>query len=267
MMSVSKHHRETLNFTDFSGYYGSMSAHDGYGGLDYADGSNFGVEYLNTSFFSRTDWCDTGYQNVAAATGASALGYIGYHGTFESADLKDSFSLKLMIAASAWDTNQEWTISTYTYSGGGLHLRDSENVYLSQSAQTLKFGALGRNIAAFTILVDDLGSGGNTCSSGVPTYGYLLAFGDLKLQWNGKIPTHSRGPHLALPRETLHAHSHVTPDPTHLTGSTHAPHCVHGAHTGGASGGDYHSQLLGLGHDAEGLTGEFKLPQTEHFGI
>ncbi len=256
-MSELKKHRETLNFTGLSGYYGAMSAHQGYGGFDYSGM----VEYLNTSYIFQ-EWCGNGYVSVAAATGASAIGYIFQSGAFESANLDETFSLKSMIAASAWNTNQEWQIATYTYSGGLLHLKGSENVYLNQSASTVRLGQLGKNICAFSIVLENVGGYGTSCGYG-PSTGYQLAFGNMKIVWNGKIP-HSGH---ELQGETPHARHHVTPNPINANAGTPAHHAQHGSasasHHGDAA---WHTQLLAFGHEPGSLTADFRLPQTEHFG-
>ncbi len=268
-MRAPKHkHHETLNFTGFGGtghyaYYGPMSGHQGYGGFDYSGI----VEYMNTSLFNHQEEGCSGYNSVADATGASALGWIYESGEFESMNLGETFSLKSMIAASAWSTNQEWTISTYTYGGGSFHLKGSRNFYLGQTAQPIKLGAVGRNIAAFAIVMDDLGSSGISCYYGWPTYGYQLAFGNLRIDWNGKIPAHQAGHHVPLPGEMVHAHHHVTPGPIHSTGAAHAPQAAHTGHAHEGVAETYHTQLLAFGHDPGGLTADFRLPQTEHFGV
>ena len=56
---MSKHGKETLNFTGFSGYYGFVA--NGYGGFNYSGD----VLYMNTSLFANEPWCDQGYVNVA----------------------------------------------------------------------------------------------------------------------------------------------------------------------------------------------------------
>jgi hypothetical protein len=258
MREPAHHHvsKEVIFYSPFfPGYYGSMSSQDGYGGFNFTGL----VEYLNTPYFSRTTWCDNGYTNVAAATGAYTLSFIPYYGTMVSAKPTESFTLSSFVAASAWCTHQEFTITTYTYANGTFTEKGSINEYLSQSAQTIKLGKLGRNIAEIHFATDGLGAAGNTCSYGAGTYGYQLVWADVKVKWNGKIPT-SNGLH------TLPGHHHVAP---HAAQIAHAAHVASATHQGSAhhTNSGYHSQLLAFGHDPGGLTAEFNLPQTEHFGL
>ncbi len=251
------HHKEVLNFTGISYCYCSWQL--GYGGLNWS-----GLERMDTSLFQHEPWCDTGYQNVAAATGASALGWFYYDGAAESVNPAETFSFKSMIVASAWSTNQEWRFNAYTYSSGALHLKGSEYFYLSQQAQTLHFGKLGKNIAAFSFQMMDLGSAGNTCTYGSGTYGYQMAIGNVTIVWNGKIPHHESVRHTPLPGQ--HAAHHPGYAAAHLASpGAHEnanPHDTAQTHHAGA----WHTQLLAFGHEPGSLTADFKLPQTEHFG-
>jgi hypothetical protein len=266
-MSTQKHqHHETLNFTRFPDYYGAMSGQDGYGGFNYSGL----VEYLNAIWWENIDtyWCDTGYQNVAAATGATAVAYIYEYGTFTSANPKETFDLKSFVAAAAWSANMEWQLSTY--SAKGIHTMD---FYVTDApgttAQLIKVSnAVGHAITGFNLLMLNAGTGGNTCTStggysgGI--VGYQIAFGDMKITWNGKIP-HGGG-HSLLGHST-HAHHHATPAPLHSNNLASTP-AAHGTHASGHTGAPaYHTQLLAFGHDPGGLTREFNLPQTEHFGL
>ncbi len=257
-MSAPKHAKETLNFTGFSGYYGAMSGHDGYGGFNYLGL----MEYMNTSLFSHEPWCNQGYVNVAAATGASALGWIYFDGVMESASPTESFSLKSFVAASAWSTDQKFRINTYTYASGSFTLKGTMYAYLSQTATTVKLGKLGKNIAAVSFYLLDLGSPGNTCTYGSGTYGYQMAWGDVKVKWNGKIPTHSTGIHAQLPgfhnhHQTAHTVAQLAHNTSHVNGS-HQGSAHHNTDTG------YHSQLLALHHESGNLASQFNLPQVEH---
>ncbi len=267
-MSAPKHkQRETLNFTGFSAYYGPMSAHEGYGGFDY---SGF-VEYMNTIFWQKieTCWCETGYQNVAAATGASSIGWIYEDGTFTSANPKETFDLKSFVAAAAWSANMEWQLTTYSAAGPrtmDFYVTDAPRT----PAQHIKVAkSVGNDITGFNLLMLSIGTGGNTCTDcgnnmGYGAYGYQMAFGDMRITWNGKIP---HGGH-ELRGETPHARHHVTPNPINANAGMPAHHAQHGSgsasHHGDAA---WHTQLLAFGHDPGNLTAEFKLPQTEHFGI
>jgi hypothetical protein len=184
------------------------------------------------------------------------MSYVYDYGNMVSSVPTESFSIKSFVAASAWSTNQEWTVTTYTYANGSFTAKGSENIYLSQSAETVKLGKLGKNIAEISIRLDNLGSAGNTCSYGAGTYGYQMVWGDVKVKWNGKIPA-SVGHH-NIPV----AHHHIAP---HAAQIAHTGHVANAAHQSGAhhTSSGYHSQLLSLHHET-GLTSHFNLPQVEH---
>ncbi len=259
VMDARKHGtNEKLTFSNLSGHYGNIP--NGYGGFNWLGD----VMYLNTMRFN-TAWCDTGYNNVAAAAHTNVVGVMYFGGTAESANPTESFDLKSMIAASAWCTNQEWRFSTYTYSNGSFQLKGTENFYLRQSAQTLHFGKMGRNIAAVSVYMMNLGSAGNTCSYGSGTYGYQMVFDNMKVHWNGKIPGRDGNGHLvSLPHHMPQHHAMVAARSHNA--NAHASGAAHGAHAASHEAGGYHSELLGFGHDPGGLTGQFSLPQIDHFG-
>ena len=257
---MGKQHKETLNFGPFAGYYGAMSGEDGYGGLNYSGL----VEYLNAIYWENiaTYWCETGYQNVAAATGASSIGYVYDYGTFSSAGSpKETFDLKSFVESAAWSANMKWTLTTYR---GGTEV-GAMIFYASDAPGTtavkLKVPtSIGSHITSFALLMDDIGTGGNSCGGyGTPVEGYQLAFGDMKIVWNGKIPVgHGTSNH------TSHQH-HVSPAPliAHqldpFTGTVHRPDAHHDA-------APWHTELLALAHDPGSLTSQFALPQVEHLG-
>ena len=273
---MAKHTKETLGFNSFSGYYASIV--QGFGGFNWSD-----VDYMNATFWEdqKTTWCDTGYQNVISGAGEAFVwnnnGTVSY-GLFESAKLTESFSLKSMVVASAWETNQPFTFNTYTYAKQkGFVLKASDTLYLSQTAQTINFAKIGnpgdfKNIMAVEI-ISGSGKYGNTCSYG--PYGYTtgneMALDNMKVVWNGKIP---KGSH-ALVTTGLANHA-----PMHAAHTTPAAHLVFGnshhdagsaasanatAHSGTQSG--FHSELMSLGGSHAGnLTGQFQLPALDHFG-
>ncbi|MGH6876925.1 MAG: hypothetical protein ACREHV_06030 [Rhizomicrobium sp.] len=271
----NQHAKETLGFNNFSGYYGSVT--QGYGGLDYSD-----VDYLNATYWEndKTAWCDTGFQSVIHGAGeAFTQGPPGQssYGFFETPNLNETFSLTSMVAASAWETNQPFEFISYTYKHGkGFVEKAMDTVYLSQTAQTIDFAKISggnpgdfKNVAA-VLIVSKAGAAGNTCTYGAayPTYGNQMAFDNLKVKWNGKIPHGGEG---SLVTKGLRAHlqhraahaaaqlgsagHHEGPAHEHAAGSVHH-----------ADGNGYHTQLLSLGHDPHGLTGQFHLPAVEHFG-
>lgn len=272
---MAKHTKETLGFNSFSGYYASIAS--GYGGFNWGD-----IDYLNATFWQneKTMWCDTGYQNVIHGAGEAVTwnnnGGTSY-GLFESANVTESFTLKSMVAASAWETAQPFDFRTYTYkSGQGFVLKASDTVYLSQTAQTLNFAKIGhpgdfKNIVAVEI-VSGTGKYGNTCSYG--PYGYTLgnemAFDNLKVVWNGKIP---KGGGKAITKGLApHGHGHdghifaahiVFNEAHHATSGTGLAESS--GHSGTQAG--FHGELLSLGDSSSGsLTTQFHLPAVEHFG-
>ncbi|HEY1613083.1 MAG TPA: hypothetical protein VGF97_05230 [Rhizomicrobium sp.] len=256
------HHKEVLNFTGFSShYYGTMSFHNGYGGFDYQGD----ILFMNTAIFAIEPWCDQGYVNLAAATGASALGWLYFDGSMETANLKETFSFRSFMGASAWNMNAEWMISTYTYSHGALHLKGSRDFYFSQSAQTVKLGNLGKNISAFSFQLESVGFYGNTCTYDAGTTGYELAIGNVKIVWNGKIPPHQGGRHLPLPGQ--HAAHHPTFAAHTASHSAHANNTMHNSSDLHHTSAPYHSQLLSFGHHSGDLAQQFALPHIDHLGV
>lgn len=261
------HTRETVKFNGLSGYYGSLPS--GYGGFNYTL-----VNYLNASYWEnvQTNWCDTGYQNVISGPGEA---YIPGTGLFESANLKETFSLIGMVAASAWETNQPVTFNTYVYSRGNLKLKASDTVYFSQTAQTVDFATLGgkgdfRNISAVTVFVG-AGSYGNTCTYGRYSYttGYQFAFDNLKVRWSGSIPRgdtgklFTKGLHVNGSHEAAHVAAHLIEGNDHRGGAD----VIHPGLPDHHPAAGYHSQLLSLpDHDPGGLTSLFHSPTIEHFG-
>jgi hypothetical protein len=274
---VSKQ-KETLGFNGFSSYYASIA--QGYGGLNWGD-----VDYLNATYWQdeKTNWCDTGYQNVIKGAGEAVTwntnGSTSY-GLFESANLKESFTLNSMVAASAWETSQPFDFRTYTYKAHhGFILKASDTVYLSQTAQTLNFSKIGnpgdfKDIVAVEI-VSGTGQYGNTCTYG--RYGYTLgnemALDNLKLTWDGKAPKggkgapvttglhlpglgHGHGAHIVAANLVIGNLHHDGASPAALGGGSHF-----------AAQGGFHSELLSLGDTrAADLTTQFHLPAAEHFG-
>ena len=273
---MSKHHgTETLTFEGLSGYYGSVP--EGYGGFIWSDAA-----YLNASYWEnvKTNWCDTGYQNVVdgsglaftqAPSGEQSYGYL------RSENLKQTFSLESMVAASAWETKQPFKFTSYTYEQGvGFVKKASFTVDLSQTAQKIDFSHLPTptamtgafdNISAL-IIKSSTGAYGNTCSYGAGQYttGNQLAFDDLTVKWSGGAPK-------GMGRQPAHPllanqHHHITPA-AHLV-NLHATQ-AHAAEGGSAglhhASADYHAELLSLpGHGASGLTAQFQLPDIDHFG-
>jgi len=259
----STHTKEILGFNGFSGYYGSLAA--GYGGFDWSS-----IDYLNATYWEnqKTNWCDTGYQNVIGGAGE---GYVYKVGELQSSNLKESFSLTSMVAASAWETNQPWTFNTYTFSKGNFTHKASDAIFIGQTAQKINFAKISggktdfHNIAAVTISAG-YGGPGSSCTYGAGTYGFQLAFDNLRIKWNGAIPdgrnagADQRG-HVAHPHhQAAHLAAQMT-ELSHLASGT-----GHSAASGHHADAGYDTQLLSLpGHDSGGLTTQFHIP-VEHFG-
>ncbi|HEX3667276.1 MAG TPA: hypothetical protein VHU23_18790 [Rhizomicrobium sp.] len=267
---MAKHTTETLNFNSFSGYYASVSP--GYGGFNWSD-----IDFMNATFWQNemTNWCDTGYQNVIHGPGEAVTW--GTNGStsvalFVSADSYTSFTLKSMIAASAWETDQPFTFYTYHYvKKHGLQLKATDTIYLSQTPQTLDFAKIGHhgdfaNIAAVEI-VSGSGQYGNTCTYG--PYGYTtgneMAFDNMKVKWNGKIPKGNNSS--VSPGHQSHNHSQLHAVTAHVT---YGPH--HGAHDNGHDDAGAHSQTQADSHSPSSIDSSHlgalthQMPPVEHFG-
>jgi hypothetical protein len=270
---LDKHHHnkgEVLNFSGFSGYYGAMSAQDGYGGFNYLD--DFLV--MNASTWTKPDgvgyengWCDTGYQNVAAAAKATSLAWIYEYGVMESYSSK-TFALESFMATASWSANEAWDVISYTESNGYLTEKGEKEISVTFSkAQTVKFkGADWKGIAAIAFSLVSEGSPGNTCTYGTAEYGVQLCIDRLKVKFSNKADLRHNGGNLQTPY-MLHHQQH---NGAHVAAVSQAAHDISAAHWTDSNSahpqtdGGYHSQLLSLGNDT-GLTGQFHLPSVEHF--
>ncbi len=265
-----KHHKKSrgLNFSGFSGYYGAMSAHDGYGGLAYS--SDF--MYMNQSCWTApggpgyiNGWCDSGFQTIAADTRETSLAWIDKYGVMESADCH-SFTLRSFMATSAWSANQSWEITSYIENNGQLVEKGSMEIKTTFSkAETFKFkGADWKGVAAIAFEMLSYGSPGNSCTYG-PSYGLQMCIDHLKVKFSKKADLKHTGGNLLTPYE-LHHHQKAA----HVAAVSQVTHDIAAAHSGGDGSAahhrtdtGYHSQLLTLGHDS-GLTSQFHLPGVEH---
>ncbi|HEY2446072.1 MAG TPA: hypothetical protein VGI20_10070 [Rhizomicrobium sp.] len=247
-----------LNFEGFNGYYNNLY-HTGYGGFDW-----FNMLELNNSLIKELGFCDTGYNNALHGQGeAVAVETTSFMYTYSQ-----TFNLRSGVFASAWDTNQPVHIYAYDSS---FSLKGSIEVNLSQTPTTIHFGNYGKefkNLAEIKITVGN-GQAGSTCTYGQATYGYQIAFDNLKMTVHalGTVrPTHgaflrSMTHHSAHPFAALPTHEHAS---DHACGADHQT----AGHFGPAS---YHSALnsldAALGHnDSASLTSRFVLPHLEHFG-
>ena len=254
-----------INFKNFSGYLNNLYYYGGYGGMDWND-----MYEVQKAFVTEHNWCDTGYNNVLTGQGEGiTLG----NGGFQSANVYRSFTLMKGTFASAWETNQPVDFNTYTYTAGqGFTLKASDEIVLNQNAKTINFAHYGsdfKNISKISF-VSGVGEGGNTCSYGTPTYGYILVMDNLEYHWNQGGGGKSRGPlaGASAHRGMHHIAPHVAANFAPLSGhdgqdATGQP----GTHAGSTHDAPYHTELFALpGHDSGGLTGQFALPQAEHFG-
>ncbi|HTT82261.1 MAG TPA: hypothetical protein VMF67_02145, partial [Rhizomicrobium sp.] len=193
-------------------------------------------------------------------------------GGFQSANLYRSFTLMKGTFASAWETNQPVYFNTYTYTAGqGFSLKASDKIVLGQDAKTINFAHYGSDFRDISKITFDsgVGQGGNTCSYGAPTYGYLLVMDKLEYRWDsrgGKSlgPNSSGLTHHAMHHGAPHLAANLAPLSAH---DEHDATSQSGNHLGSAHDAPYQTQLSALaGHDSGGLTAQFALPQAEHFG-
>jgi hypothetical protein len=256
-------HVKHINFENFSGYLNNMNYYAGYGGMDWND-----MYEVQSAFVNEHSWCDTGYNNVLSGQGeAITLG----NGGFESANVDRTFSLEKGTFASAWETNQPFYFNSYVYTAGqGMVLKASDKIVLGQNAETINFAHYGhdfRNISEVTI-VSGTGQGGNTCSYGSATYGYILAMDNLEVAWNhahgNARNAHQQNAAHGMHRGAPHVGANFSPLSTH---DGHDASSQPASHADSAHDAPYHTELFTLpGHDPGGLTGQFALPQAEHFG-
>jgi hypothetical protein len=261
--------KETIGFEAFS-TYSNQNPGAGYGGMDWTSIYTFGKGEQTA-----LGYCDTGYNNaLKGGVDAFMAPFSDGYGTFETASAGDNFTLKSMSAACAWNGQEGFTFNSYTYKHGTLHLKASDYIQTYQTGGTINFGSYGKdfkNIAAVTILTGNVFNGhpGSYCTYGVGTYGYQMAFDNIKVSFKNGIPTHSNGHIKALlPIQQLHhqhlaggAMAHMTHQGAAHTSSGHSDSHTNSHHTSTA----YHTQLTSLGHD-HGLTSNFHLASVEHFG-
>ncbi len=274
---MNKHHVKTLYFSGvfITGYYGLGSGIDGYGGFNYE--SDFLV--MNQSTWTRpggpgyvNGWCDTGYQNLAAAVPDTGIAWIYDYGVMETAS-HHSFTMLSLMATASWSKDQSWEINSYTEQNGQLVLKASDVVTATFSkAETIHLSSIGHkgdftNIAAVAFEFLSYGSPGNTCTYGVASYGLQLCIDKIRYRWSKKADLKNDNGQLLTPYMKAHHHQsapHIaalSPEQTHrdaASGSGHNATAAHASH-------DYHDQLLSLGHNAA-LTDQFAMPHPEHFG-
>ena len=260
---------EKLNFNGFSGYYGDMSGHDGYGGFDYSGL----VNYMNQSMWTNANaygyqngWCDSGYQNVAAAAKATSLCWIQQFGTLESAN-GHSFTLQSFLDTASWSQNATWEVTSYTDNKGVLTQKGTMEITPTFSkAETVTFkGKDWTGIAAVSFQMLSTGSYGNTCTYGHAVGGNQMCIDKLKVSFAKKADLqHDKG-NLLTPYQMHHHQNGVA----HVAAVTHisqanASHMANASHEAQQTDTGYHSQLLSLGHES-GLVDQFHLPAVEHF--
>jgi hypothetical protein len=256
--------REKLNFGGYSGYYQYMSYYQGYGGFDwFAD-----VLYMNESTWTSPNgvgyqygWCDTGYQNEAAMSSATSLGFIYQYGIMESAG-KHSFTLDSMNAAASFSKNAVWDLISYTENNGSLYQKAADKLKVSFTGEHVNLAALGnpddfKNIAAVAFQLVNYGHAGNKCTYGYPVVGAQLVIGDVKVTFSKKADLPDNNGRL-LPPYLQH---HQLDGVPHVNAERQAPNAWHGAE----NSSNHHQYHQGsAGHDP-GFSPQFHLPAVEHF--
>lgn len=249
---------ETLRFNGFSGSYGYIP--NGYGGFNWTD-----VYYFNNGEASR----DEGYRYPIDGRGEAILG--GGGGSIVSVDPSESFTLKSMLAESGTSIGTRIILTSYTYSDGTFTKKASDAIYVTTKVQTIDFANLGakgdfQNIAAVTMVVGSPAYGMGM--SYVHTPSGAMAFDNLKVHWNGKIPDG----HVEASRgQSVHpiVHHAIAAHPWfESVGETAAS--SHGSMDYQPHAGSMLTSLdAALGHadSLGGLTSQFALPQIEHFGL
>ena len=206
----------TLNFGGYSEYYNYMSYYQGYGGFDwYAD-----IFYMNQStwtdqngFGYQAGWCDTGYQNEAAMSDATSLGFIYQYGLMESAK-GHSFTFDSMNAAASFSKNAVWAVTSYTEQNGSLYPKATDEFKVSYTGRHLDLAKLGKpgdfkDIAAVAFQMVSYGHPGDICTYGYPVVGAELAIGNVTVTWSKKADLEQTGP-LPTPY-LLHHQMHAVP--------------------------------------------------------
>jgi hypothetical protein len=236
--------KETLTFNDFTGYYGAVP--DGYGGFDWSD-----IDYINN--------------DAIRGRGEACFGS-GEGGSFESANMSESFSLKSMLVASGAETRTPVFFISYTYSDGKLTVKARDVVYVTPQVQKVDFATLGAKGDFKNIVRVDMEVGSARYGShyGHDAIGNGMLFDNMTVVWNGKIPDGRLIP------------SHRAFFPPHIAHAFAANSASGVAHddssSPGLAGNQYHSALtsldVALGHTGNhgGLTGAFVLPEPDHFG-
>lgn len=252
-------HTETLTFNNFSGYYGEIP--QGYGGFDWTD-----IDYFNNTKYGEPDGNAEGFQNTIKGRGEAGFGG-DWGGSFETANLSETFSLKSMLADSGADSGVPIFFTSFTYSDGELKQKARDVVYITPGVQKIDFAKLGgkgdfQNIAAVYM---SAGSAKYGAGYGHHPIGNGMVFDNMKVQWNGSIPD----------GQFQTARMHIPPHQVAQTLSA-SPYGISPAHLESLISSRmecrYHSILnsmdAALGHTPqhEGLTLLFALPEVEHFG-
>lgn len=256
--------KATLNFAGMPGYYNYMSYYEGYGGFNFfAD-----FLYMNATTWTNPNgpgyeagWCDTGYQNEAAMSGASSLGVIYQYGIMESAS-KHSFTLNSMNVAPSFSKGAVWDIISYTEKNGSLYLKADDTFKASYTGKHVKLATLGNpddfsNIAAVAFQLHSYGRPGDSCTYGYPVVGPQLAIGNVKVTWSTTADLPDNNGRLLTPY-LLHHQALGVP---HVTAMHNGGHAAHAA-ANSADMHQYHQDSAG--HDP-GNSQQFHLPALEHF--
>jgi hypothetical protein len=254
--------KDNLNFNGFGGYYNNLY-HSSYGGFDWLN-----MMEINKSMIDNIlGYCDTGYNNVLHGRG-EGVAVLGDSFMYTYAQ---TFNLKSGVFASAWSTNQP----VYIYGWANGSETGEIKVNLSQNATRIDFAKYGnefKNLNELEIRVMSKGEAGNTCTYGKPTYGYQVAFDNLKITLNAPSAHHGgQGNHIFQPRVAQHHIGGPFGAMLNIGASGHAALAAISSHdTGSVAGAGYHSELASLNgagpHEHASLTSQFALPQVEHFG-
>jgi hypothetical protein len=215
-------------------------------------------------------WCDTGFQNLVAATHTTSLGWIDGNGVMETASAK-TFTLESFVATSAWAFDQPWFVISYAENNGSLTEKGPMEISPTFSkAETFKFkGKDWAGIAAVAFSLVSFSQDGNTCTYGTYGYGYGqfgMCLDHLKVKFAKKADLKHDGGNLPTPYQ-LHHRQH---NAAHVAAVSQAAHDISAAHSNDSNSphhqtdNGYHTQLLSLGNDT-GMTGQFHLPSVEHF--
>jgi len=254
--------RFDMNFNDLANYghyYGYVP--NGYKGFDFSV-----LYYYPKHGLPLVDQQEhTGYGNdevgnIIAFSPAEDNVSNGYGWAAFYSPTKETFTLLSGDFASAWDSKQ--TIKFTTYRGDKVVAADYITVHHAE--QTIDFAGYGNDFKNITKLRFETNYKYAFNLSGKYGKGWQVVVDNIKGRWNGPEPgarDTQRHPHIAQPLFGPASHGIVLA----LAANNH-----HTNFDFDASHGAYHSVITSLdgslGHHDGGLTAEFSLPGSEHFG-